>query len=74
MKSFILPVVMSSVLAVMLTILAAVLLLFYRKRKLTKSMKSVLEPMTRAKDGSSFKRGSAKRIRKNNAIAEKQVS
>ena len=73
MKSFILPVVMSSVLAVMLTVLAAVLFLFYRKRKLNRSMKSVLEPMTRAKESGSFKRRSTKRSRKNNAVAEKQV-
>ena len=73
MKSFILPVAMSSALAVMVTILAAVLFLFYRKRKLEKSTENVLEPMTRAKEGNSFKRGSSKRGRKNNAIAEKQV-
>ena len=73
MRSFILPLAMSSVLAVMLTILAAVMFLFYRKRKLNKSMENVLEPMTRANGGSSFKRKSTKRSRKNNAIAEKQV-
>lgn len=73
MKSFILPVAMSSTLAVMVTILAAVLFLLYKKRKMSKSMETVLEPMTRAKEGNSFKRSSTKRGRKNNAIAEKQV-
>ena len=36
-------------------------------------MENVLEPMTRANGGTSFKRKSTKRSRKNNAIAEKQV-
>lgn len=73
MKSFILPVALSSTLAVMVAVLLVVAFLFYRKRKLSKSMESVLEPMTRAKERSSLKRASSKRVRKNNAIAEKQV-
>jgi len=36
-------------------------------------MENVLEPMTRANGGTSFKRKSTKRSRKNNAIAEKQI-
>eukprot|EP00795_Rhopilema_esculentum_P014435 gene14435-5492_t len=65
---------MSSALAVVLTVLAIVLFMFYRKRRLSKSMTEVLEPMTRATSGNgSFKRSSSKRSRKNNAVAEKQV-
>ena len=73
MSSFVLPVAMTSVLAVMLTILAVVVFLFYRKRRKSRSMEEVLEPMTRAKERSSFKRNSSRKGRKNNVVAEKQA-
>ncbi len=72
MAGVVLPVAMTSVLAVMLMVLAIIMFLFYKKRKLSKSMEEVLEPMSRAKSGSSLNRSSSRRS-KHMAVTEKQV-
>eukprot|EP00794_Sanderia_malayensis_P003685 gene3685-4202_t len=73
MSNVILPVTMTSVLAVMLTVLAIIMFLYYRKRKLSKSMDQVLEPMSRATSRSSLKRSSLRSSKKKSTISEKQV-